>query len=136
MFFKQNELANLTEEFTWIKQEFWHTENVITKENFPCIFGVQGYRRQLHYVSALNYPYNPVELSNDIDEYLDAINSMDIKESGLAGLLVYFQPLGNMNIKAKQFLSWSLLSKMKKMCDPADDSNDPNEDNYSFESIS
>lgn len=134
MFFKLNELENLTEEFTWLKQEFRNTENVVTKENFPCTFGVQGYKRQLHYLSALNYPYDPKELSNDIECYLNTIKSMNIKESGLAGLLVYFQPLGKMNIKAKQFLSWNLLSKMKKMCDSTNDGNhnDPNDDNYSF----
>lgn len=114
MFLKQNELEKLTEEFLWLKQEIFNSESVITKADFPCVFGVQGYKRQLHYVSALNYPYDSKELSNDIEKYLKELDSLDSKESGLSGLLVYFQPLGNMSIKAKQFLSWRVLSEMKK----------------------
>lgn len=134
MFLKQNELEKLPEEFIWLKQEILNSESVITKAGFPCMFGVQGYKRQLHYISVLNYPYDSKELSNDIDNYLEELNSLDSKESGLSGLLVYFQPLGNMCIRAKQFLSWRLLSEMKNKFGDVNDNidNDPKEDNYSF----
>lgn len=134
MFLKQNELEKLSEEFLWLKQEIFNSESVITKADFPCVFGVQGYKRQLHYVSALNYPYDSKELSNDIEKYLKELDSLDSKESGLSGLLVYFQPLGNMSIKAKQFLSWRVLSEMKNKFGGVNDNidSDPKQDNYSF----
>ena len=125
LLFKQSDLGSIKEASPWFIEAVQNLESVVTKENFPCTFGTQGYKSELHYLSFLNYPYNPKELSEDIKSYLQQIELLNERESGLAGLLVYFEPLGEMSIHSKQFLVWNLLSNMKKLYDKEEEFEDP-----------
>ncbi|MBO0928347.1 YqcI/YcgG family protein [Staphylococcus sp. 30400_3112M30941] len=134
MFFFQNNLNQLPKDYKWLETETHKSIEVIESKGFPYVFGVQGHKKEVHFYSALNYPYDPKELSSDIDQYLNELKKMKKNEQGISGLLVYFEPIGNMNIHAKQFLAWQVLSTMKNLYGNKNDSfdNDPFTDEYAF----
>ncbi|PEA52944.1 YqcI/YcgG family protein [Bacillus pseudomycoides] len=119
----------------WLKNSLSKTHEVIKKENFPCTFGVQGYMKELHYVSALNFPYSAEELANDIKNYLAAIKNLNSTEKGLSGLLVYFEPIEEMSIHSLQMIAWNALEGVKKFDEyqwPKGISKDPESMDYAF----
>lgn len=134
MFVSQSDIKNVAEEYNWLKNETQKTKEVIESKGFPCVFGVQGHNKQVHFYSALNYPYNPKDLAADITDYLKELDKMSPKDRGVSGLLVFFEPIGEMNIHAKQFMVWKVLSKMKSEYGDQEDNVDDNplEDGYSF----
>mgnify|MGYP002713549385 CR=1 FL=1 len=134
MFVSQNNIKSVNGEYNWLKSETQKTKEVIESKGFPCVFGVQGHNRQVHFYSALNYPYNPKELAEDINDYLKELENMPKKDRGISGLLVFFEPIGDMNIHAKQFMVWKILSEMKNKYGNKEDNidNDPLTDGYSF----
>ncbi|WP_258165101.1 YqcI/YcgG family protein [Staphylococcus argenteus] len=93
MFFFQNNLNQLPKDYKWLETETHKSIEVIESKGFPCVFGVQGHKKEVHFYSALNYPYNPKELSTDIDQYLNELDKMKKNERGISGLLVYFEPI-------------------------------------------
>ncbi|HDY4441701.1 TPA: YqcI/YcgG family protein [Staphylococcus aureus] len=134
MLFLQSEIKNSKNSHAWLEAETNTSQEVIQSQGFPCVFGVQGHKKEVHFYSALNYPYDPKELSTDIDLYLNELGKMKKSDRGISGLLVYFEPIGNMNIHAKQFLAWQVLSTMKDLYGNKNDSidNDPFTDEYAF----
>lgn len=134
MFVSQNNIKNVSKEYVWLKNETQKSREVIESKGFPCIFGVQGHNKQVHFYSALNYPYNPKELAEDITDYLTELEKLPKKDRGVSGLLVFFEPIGDMNIHAKQFMVWKVLSKMKNKYGYKEDhiDNNPLTDGYSF----
>jgi len=130
--FKQSDLEGIKEASPWCIEAVKDSETVVTAKGFPCTFGTQGHRRKVHYLSFLSYPYSPKELFDDIKVYLEQINLMDGRESGLSGLLVFFEPLGDMSIHSKQVLVWNLLTNMKELYDKEDRFEDPKSEDYSF----
>ncbi|MCU5745658.1 YqcI/YcgG family protein [Staphylococcus sp. SQ8-PEA] len=134
MFISQNNVKNLDKKYEWLKNEIEKTQKVIESKGFPCVFGVQGHNKQVHFYSALKYPYSSKELAQDITDYLTNLETMPKKDRGVSGLLVYFEPIGDMNIHAKQFMVWEVLSTMKNEYGNEEDTidNDPLTDGYSF----
>lgn len=113
MFVSQSCIGRIENRCEWLNREIKQSKEVIESKGFPCVFGIQGHKKEVHFYSALNYPYSPEELSKDIDLYLNELKKMPKKDRGISGLLVYFEPIGNMSIHAKQFMVCQLLSSMK-----------------------
>jgi hypothetical protein len=70
MLYNQQDLSGAPE---WVLRAVAGTEEVVSKPHFPFTFGAQGYVRELHYISTLNYPYSSYELAQDITNYLKSI---------------------------------------------------------------
>lgn len=134
MFVSQSRIGRIENRYEWLNREIKQSKEVIESKGFPCVFGVQGHKKEVHFYSALNYPYSPEELSKDIDLYLNELKKMPKKDRGISGLLVYFEPIGNMSIHAKQFMVWQLLSSMKNKYGYKKDNidNNPLDDGYAY----
>ena len=52
MFVSQSDIKNVAEEYNWLKNETQKTKEVIESKGFPCVFGVQGHNKQVHFYSA------------------------------------------------------------------------------------
>ncbi|PNN17769.1 YqcI/YcgG family protein [Staphylococcus warneri] len=134
MFVSQSCIGRIENRCEWLNREIKQSKEIIESKGFPCVFGIQGHKKEVHFYSALNYPYSPEELSKDIDLYLNELKKMPKKDRGISGLLVYFEPIGNMSIHAKQFMVWQLLSSMKNKYGYKKDNidNNPLDDGYAY----
>ncbi|MGE7090388.1 YqcI/YcgG family protein [Lysinibacillus sp. NPDC048646] len=132
MLIKQEKMnTKFPSDYEWLTSETIKAQKIVEAKDFPCVFGTQGFKKKAHYIAALNYPYDPRELEQDIDNYLTEISQLEVDKAGLSGLLVFFQPIGEMSLQSKQFLAWDLLKKMKNIFEPNEPFN-PLDDDFSF----
>ncbi|KDM92027.1 YqcI/YcgG family protein [Photobacterium galatheae] len=121
--------------YSWVEAEFHRSTQVIMEKDFPCTFGILGAQKEVHYISALNFPYSAQALAEDITQYLSEIRAMPAKERGVSGLLVYFEPIGAMSLQSLQLTAWELLSQLERYDEtpwPAGVSRDPADPDYAF----
>ena len=54
MFVSQSCIGRIENRCEWLNREIKQSKEVIESKGFPCVFGVQGHKKEVHFYSALN----------------------------------------------------------------------------------